>query len=193
MESRRSHRHRVPLTFRVERTLDDPTVQSIFYGPTLMAVQHEPVGSDLNTGLIGLSFYRHVRLDGDLDPAITPGDAPMRFVTSGYPLAPFYAADPAADGERAATKPYHVYVRRHEPEIVFGSIDSGVPNHARPDGLTFLDVLWDEAPFTDHGQLESAVGRITGEWQQAGRLTAQERAAIVSAAARAERDLRPAR
>jgi DUF1680 family protein len=183
----------LPLTFSVERTLDDPTVQSIFYGPTLMAVQHESLGSDLNTGLIGLSFYRHVRLDGDFAPAITPGDAPMHFVTNGYTLAPFYVADPGADGEHAPTKPYHVYVRRHEPEIVFGSIAAGVSNHARPDGLTFLDVVWDQAPFTDHGRFKSAVGRIAAEWQQAGRLTVQERAAIISAAARAERELRPDR
>jgi len=183
----------MPLTFRVERALDDPAVQSIFYGPTLMALQHDQVGSDLNTGLIDLSFYRHVRLDGDLAPAMTPGDAPMHFVTGGYTLAPFYVADPASDGEKAPTKPYHIYVRRHEPEIVFGSIDAGVPNRARPDGLTFLDVLWDQAPFADHGRFESAAARLASEWQRSGQLTAQERAAIVNAAARAERDLRSAR
>ena len=30
---------------------------------------------------------------------------------------------------------------------MFGSIDSGVPNRSRDDGLTFLDMVWDEAPF----------------------------------------------
>jgi uncharacterized protein len=183
----------MPLTFRVERTMDDPTVQSIFYGPTLMALQHDPVGNDLKTGLIALSFYSHVRLDGDLAPAMTVGDAPMHFVTSGYTLTPLSTADPANDGENAPTKPYHVYVRRHEPEIVFGSIDAGVPNRLRPDGLSFLDVLWDQAPFANHERFKSAVARLATEWQQTGRLTPRERDAIVTAAARAERDLRPAR
>ncbi len=29
----------MPFSFRVERTIDDPTVQSIYYGPTLLAAQ----------------------------------------------------------------------------------------------------------------------------------------------------------
>jgi hypothetical protein len=185
----------MPFTFRVERTLDDPAVQSIFFGPTLLAVQHDAVGSDLKTGLLDVSFYRHVKLDGDLAPAMTPGDAPMHFrlkADATYMLAPFYVADPGPDGEKAPTKPYHVYVRRHEPQIVFGSIDAGVPNRTREDGLTFLDVLWDQAPFVDYRQFRLAVGTIATAWQQAGRLTPQERTAIVNAAARAERDLRSA-
>ena len=31
----------MPFTFRAERTIDNPAVQSIFYGPTLLAVQHD--------------------------------------------------------------------------------------------------------------------------------------------------------
>ena len=40
----------MPFSFRIERALDDPAVQSIFYGPTLLAVQHDPVGQDLASG-----------------------------------------------------------------------------------------------------------------------------------------------
>jgi DUF1680 family protein len=181
----------MPFSFRAERALDDPAVQSIFYGPTLLALQQDVVGKDLETGLINLSFYRHVKLDGDLAPAMAAATAPLHFTTGGYTLAPFFVADPAAEGgDPPPTKPYHVYVRRQEPLIVFGSIDSGVPNPSREDRLTFLDVLWDEAPFANHQQFTSAVARITAEWQKAGRFTAQERAAIVNAARKAERDLR---
>ena len=67
----------MPFSFRTERALDNPAVQSIFYGPTLLAVQHDRVGTDLDTALIPLSFYRHVKLDGDLAPAMTPGTAPL--------------------------------------------------------------------------------------------------------------------
>jgi hypothetical protein len=172
-------------------------------------VQHDQVGNDLKTGLLDLSFYRHLKLDGDLAPAFVPADEPMVFrlkaeATDGaegtkaeatgaggtYTLAPFYVADPAPDGENAPTKSYHVYVRRHEPQIVFGSVDAGVPNRTREDGLTFLDVLWDQAPFADHRAFRTAVGRIAAAWQRAGRFRSSERAAIVNAAGRAERDLR---
>jgi uncharacterized protein len=180
----------MPFSFRTERALDNPAVQSVFYGPTLLAVQHDVVGKDLETGLINLSFYRHLKLDGDLAPAMTPASAPLHFTTGDYTLAPFFVADPASgEGEMPQTKPYHVYVLRQEPGIVFGSVDSGVPNRAREDRLTFLDVLWDEAPFANHRQFTSAVARIAGEWQKAGRLSAQERTAVVDAAGKAERDL----
>jgi DUF1680 family protein len=181
----------MPFSFRTERALDNPAVQSIFYGPTLLAVQHDRVGTDLETGLLSLSFYRHLKLDGDLAPAMTPAAAPLHFTTGGFTLAPFFVADPAAVGaEMTPTAPYHVYVRRAEPQIVFGSIDSGVPNSARDDRLTFLDVLWEGAPFATHRDFTSAAARVAAEWEKAGRVTAQQRAAIMDAAAKAERDLR---
>jgi hypothetical protein len=180
----------MPFSFRAERALDNPAVQSIFHGPTLLAVQHDPAGKDFESGLIDVSFYRHLKLDGDLAPAMTPAAAPLHFTTGGYTLAPFFVADPATGAELPPTKPYHVYVRRQEPQIVFGSIDSGVPNRTRDDRLTFLDELWDEAPFATHRQFASAVARIAAEWQQAGRFTAQQRAAVMDAAGKAEQDLR---
>lgn len=179
----------MPLSFRVERAIDDPAVQSIFFGPTLLAVQHGPVGQDLATGLIPLSFYRHLKLDGDLARAMTPAGAPLHFTTGGHTLAPFFVADPTADAETRATAPYHVYVRRHEPQIVFGAIDTGVENRARGDGRTFLDELWTGAPFADHRQFMSAATRVAEAWQQAGRLAAAERRAVLDAAAKAEREL----
>jgi DUF1680 family protein len=179
---------------RVDIEVDDPAVQSIFYGPTLLVLQHDRVGSDLKAGLLNVSLYEHLKLDGDLAPAMKPAEKPLHFTTNGYTLAPFFVADPAAaaGGEEKTppTTPYHVYVRRHEPAIKFGSIDSSVPNRAGGDRLTFLDVLWDLAPFASQSAFEAAVDRLAGEWQKAGRFTAQERAAIVDAARRAERDLR---
>lgn len=180
----------MPFTFRAERTLDNPAVQSIFYGPTLLAIQHDAVGKDFETGLIDLSFYRHVRLDGDLAPAMKPAGAPLHFTTGTYTLAPFFVADPAPaaepGGQPPPTKPYHVYIRRQEPQIVFGSIDSGVANRRRADGLTFLDVLWDGAPFGSPAEFTKAVARVAAEWEKAGQLDTKERAAVVAAAARAE-------
>ena len=179
----------MPFSFRAERTLDDPAVQSIFYGPILLAVQHQAVGNDFASGFLDVSFYRHLKLDGDLAPAMTPGAAPLHFTTGAHTLAPFFVADPSADPESRGTQPYHVYVRRQEPQIVFGSVDAGVPNSARDDRLTFLDVVWDAAPFADHRQFMAAVTRVAAEWEKAGRFTAAQRSAVLDAAARAERDL----
>ncbi len=191
----------MPFSFRVERALDDPAMQSVYYGPTMLAVQEDPVGEDLETGFIHVSFYRYLKLDGDLAPAMRPTDRPMYFTTNGLTLAPFYVADPAppmpdpADatmlGRQAPpTQPYHMYLRRREPTVVFGSIDSGVENTRGPDGLTLLDTIWDQAPFQGHSQFMAAVEQATQQWEARGVLTADQTAAVVDAARRAEADLR---
>jgi hypothetical protein len=198
----------MPFSFRTERAIDDATVQSIFYGPILLAAQSGPVGEDLQTGLLDFSFYREVKLDGDLAPAMTPLDEPLHFAAQGHMLAPFYVADPAGaepatseagrggrrgrggrGGRGPATQPYHLYVRRNEPAIVFGSIDAGVANPSRDDGLTFLDAVWDQAPFASHGDFVAAVESVATEWQGSGLLTAGERETILDAARRAEAEL----
>jgi hypothetical protein len=82
-----------------------------------------------------------------------------------------------------------MYVRRHEPTVVFGGVDSGVANTKRDDGVTLLDAVWAGAPFADHSRFVSAVERAAVEWRTAGRLTATDESAVVQAARRAERDL----
>jgi hypothetical protein len=176
----------MPFGFRAEPTIDDKSVQAIYHGPTLQAVQNPPVGDDLETGLIEMSFYGSMKLDGDLAPAMTTGDEPNFYTTNGYRLAPFYVADPQ-DGD---TRHYHLYIRRHEPRVVFGSIDAGVDNPSKGDGITLLDAIWAEAPFADHSTFVQTVARVSVEWQGDGKLTASQREAIVSAAGKAEADLR---
>jgi len=181
----------MPFSFRAERAIDNPAVQSLFYGPTLLAIQHDVAGQDLASALLNLSFYRHMKLDGDLAPAMEQGPAVNHFTTNNFTLAPFYVADPAPAGaEPPPAKPYHIYWRRQEPQIVFGSIDAGVANSTREDKLTFLDVVWDQAPFADHRAFTSVVTRVAMEWEKAGRFSAADRAAVVAAAGKAERDLR---
>jgi len=196
----------MPFSFRVESAIDDPTIQSVYYGPILLAAQADPVGEDLESGLLDVSFYRHLKLDGDLASAMAPTDRPLHFTTNGLSLAPFYIADPAdapAPPEETedpaeqfrrrrgpATQPYHMYLRRQEPSIVFGSLDSGVPNASGPDGGTFLDAVWARAPFQDHEALLAAVETIAGEWVGQGALTDAQQGAILDAARRAEEDLR---
>jgi hypothetical protein len=176
----------MPLRFRVERSIDNPAIQSIFYGPTLLAVQATAVGNNLESGLIPFSFFKSLKLDGDLSRALAPGGKALHFTSNGQTLAPFHLADP----EPGMTRPYHLYFRRHEPSVVFGSFDSGVANSARSDGLTFLDVLWEGAPFANHVQFVRAVEKISEDWRRRGLFTDAERAAILQSAEKAREELR---
>jgi uncharacterized protein len=154
----------------MERTLDQPQTQCIAYGPIPLVIQ------DASTSYLDLSFYPDFTLSGDLSHAITPASDPMTFSTNGYTLAPFYTDD---------TKPYHVYFHRSEPEIVFGTVDSGVPNGAQSDGLTFLDVVWASAPFGSQDQFRRLVGQVSAQWVGQGLLTSSQRDSIVAAGAEA--------
>ena len=176
----------MPLSFRAERSIDDPAVQSIFYGPTLLAVQAPAVGNTLESGLIDISLYKHFKLAGDFASGMTPvADKPLHFSSNGQTWAPFFVADP----QSGPSQPYHMYVRRHEPAIVFGSVDSGIANTKRGDGMTFLDVVWAGAPFANHDRFIAAVERTAAEWRAAGLVTETEQSVIVQAARRAERDI----
>lgn len=156
-----------PYRLRIERALDDPTVQSVFYGPVLL------VARSPETGFRSFSFYKDFTLRGDLADSIRPEGRPLHFTTHGLTLAPFHIADDAR---------YHAYFERSEPVVVFGTTDSGVPNRAGPDGLTFLDVLWARAPFTTSGRFVRAVRTLADAWLSEGRFNRAERDRVVTAA-----------
>jgi hypothetical protein len=152
-----------------------------------------------------LTLYRHLKRDGDYARAAithqsTTAAGDPYFTTHGFTLRPYYISD---------TQPVSSYFRRVEPTVVFGSIDTGVPNRKRDDGLpnydvpvtgipspgtdgpTFLDLVWDEAPFPDHGAFVSTVTRTAEAFVGAGVLTAGEKDRIVADAARAAGELAP--
>ncbi|MFI0816042.1 glycoside hydrolase family 127 protein [Streptomyces sp. NPDC021098] len=170
---RRGDRVRIsaPYRLRVERALDDPAVQSVFYGPVLLVARSGA------TEFRAFSFYKDFTLRGDLADAIRPGDRPLHFTTHGLTLAPFHLADDV---------PYHAYFKRAEPVVVFGAADSGVPNRARGDGLTFLDVLWAQAPFASSGRFVRAVRTLADRWLSEGLFSRAERDGVVAAADRAD-------
>ncbi|WP_043625498.1 beta-L-arabinofuranosidase domain-containing protein [Nonomuraea candida] len=159
----------MPYSLRVEKALDVPTTQSIAYGPVPMVAKSD------ETTYREFSFSRDLPLSGDLAKAMT-ATGPMAFTTHGLPLVPFYLGD---------TDRYHAYFHRAEPVIAFGTADSGVPNRARADGVTFLDALWARAPFRGRGAFVAAVARTADEWVRAGLMTAAERRAVLSAALKA--------
>ncbi|MGW2050457.1 beta-L-arabinofuranosidase domain-containing protein [Streptomyces sp. NPDC001858] len=159
-----------PYRLRIERALDDPTVQSLFHGPILLVAQSPA------TSLRAFSFYKDFTLRGDLADPIRPEGRPHHFTTHGLTLAPFHIADDTR---------YHAYFKRTEPVVVFGATDSGVPNRARGDGLTFLDVLWAQAPFTASARFVDAVRALADAWLSSGLFTSTERDRVVTAAANA--------
>ncbi|MER6957888.1 beta-L-arabinofuranosidase domain-containing protein [Streptomyces sp. NPDC000618] len=160
-----------PYRLRIERALDDPTVQSLFHGPILLVARSQA------TSLRAFSFYKDFTLRGDLADPIRPEGRPHHFTTHGLTLAPFHLADDTR---------YHAYFRRTEPVVVFGATDSGVPNRARGDGLTFLDVLWAQAPFTASARFVEAVRGLADAWLSAGLFTPAERDRVVAAAVDAD-------
>ncbi|MGC3004961.1 hypothetical protein ACPF8X_42955, partial [Streptomyces sp. G35A] len=192
---------RMPFSIRIERAPDRPDTQSIFWGPLLLQILGNPGVGNYRE----LSLYRHLKRDGDhtraaITPAGTTEAGDPLFTTHGFTLRPYYIGD---------TQAASTYFRRVEPTIVFGSVDTGVPNRKRNDGLpnydvpvagvpspgsdgpTFLDLVWDEAPFRNHGQFVSTVTRVATQFVEAGVLSGAERSIVVASAARSNRELAP--
>ncbi|KAI6081120.1 DUF1680-domain-containing protein [Hypoxylon rubiginosum] len=196
---------RMPFSIRIERALDRPDTQAIMWGPVLLQLLGNPSGG--SGSFWELSLYQYLKLDGDYSSAaITQTGA----TASGDPL--FTTAD-----ANLKARPYYIgdaqavssYFRRVEPKVVFGSLDTGVANLKRNDGLpnydvpvtgipspgidgpTFLDLVWDEAPFATHDAFVDAVTTVADAFVGAGVYTADERDAIVAKAGEAEQELAP--
>ncbi|MFI6785633.1 beta-L-arabinofuranosidase domain-containing protein [Micromonospora sp. NPDC050276] len=193
---------RMPFSIRIERAPDRPDTQSIFWGPLLLQILGNPGVGNYRE----LSLYRHLKRDGDyshaaITRASTTATGDPLFTTHGFTLRPYHIADTQAASS---------YFRRVEQTIVFGSIDTGVPNRKRndnlphydvpvagvpspgTDGLTFLDLVWDQAPFATHGEFVSTVTRTAETFVEAGVFTTAEKDRIVGYAAQSNRELQPA-
>ncbi|CAL9633048.1 beta-L-arabinofuranosidase domain-containing protein [Streptomyces sp. Tu 3180] len=161
----------VPFRLRVERTPDDPTLQTLFLGPVNL-VAREPATDHLRFGL-----YRNAGLSGDLLPSLTPvAGQPLHHTLDGVRLAPF---------SEGTEDPTHAYFRRSEPRVVLGGLDSGVANPARGDGTTLLDEIWAGAPFTGKGALVTRVRSAVRTWVSDGLLSAADGDTVVRTARRA--------
>jgi len=197
----------MPFSIRIERAPDRPDTQAVFWGPLLLQILGAAPGG---AGRYReLSLYRHLKRDGDYSRAAVmragataAGDALFSVSAGGgnLTLRPYYVGD-----GRAASS----YFRRAEPAVVFGRVDAGVPNRKRNDGLprydvpvagvtspgsdgpTFLDLVWDRAPFASHDAFLEAVASTADVFVAAGVYTAKERALIVAKAAEAEAELAP--
>lgn len=123
----------------------------------------------------------HAGQDGRLSHRFTvPGNTPagenrveIRRVLTGMSLdTGFAVSEPPQQTEHAT--------------VVFGDTDSRVPNRARDNGCTFLDEVWLEAPFADHGDFVQTVHRLASAWRADGLFTKRESGAVGIAAARSD-------
>ncbi|WP_144122674.1 beta-L-arabinofuranosidase domain-containing protein [Catellatospora sichuanensis] len=194
---------RMPFSIRIERAADRPDTQAIFWGPVVLQVLGNPGGGSFRE----LTLYRHLKRDGDythaaITQAGTTATGDPLFTAQGFTLRPYYISD---------TQPVSSYIRRVEPTIVFGAVDTGVPNRKRNDSLpnydvpvtgipspgtdgpTFLDLVWDQAPFRTHSEFVAAVTATAEAFAAAGALTAADRDLVILHATRSERELQPPR
>ncbi|MFJ8192639.1 beta-L-arabinofuranosidase domain-containing protein [Streptomyces sp. NPDC096094] len=164
-------RIRMPFRLRVEKTLDDPSLQALFYGPVNL-VARDPATDHLECGL-----YGNAGLSGDLLPTLAPvSGEPLHFTLDGTEWVPF------AEGTE---EPTHAYFRRSEPRVVLGGTDSGVANPAKGDGTTLLDEIWAAAPFRGKGALVAHVRSTVEAWVEAGLLGGDEGERVVRTARKA--------
>ncbi|CCK31979.1 secreted protein [Streptomyces davaonensis JCM 4913] len=161
----------MPFRLRAEKALDDPSLQTLCYGPVNL------VGRNSSTAYLPLGLYRNAGLSGDLLPSLTPvAGKPLHFTLDGTEFAPFH---------EGTEDPTHAYFRRSEPRVVFGGTDSGVANPAKSDGTTLLDEIWAAAPFAGKGALVARVRSTVDAWVAAGLLSAADGRTVVSTAQRA--------
>jgi DUF1680 family protein len=194
----------MPFTIRIEHALDRPDTQSLMWGPVVLQILGDTTAP---SGYHELSLYRYLKRDGDYSQkAVTrqdttsTGDPLFKTAGGGLTVRPYYISD---------NSPTSSYFRRVEPNVVFGGIDTGVPNRKRNNGLpsydvpvkgimspgedgpTFLDLVWDQAPFATHAAFMAAVTSTVGAFMNAGVYTSNERGVILKKAAQAEKELAP--
>ncbi|MFJ3672809.1 beta-L-arabinofuranosidase domain-containing protein [Streptomyces sp. NPDC090106] len=161
----------IPFRLRVEKALDDPALQTLFYGPVNLVARNSA------TSYLSFGLYRNAGLSGNLLPTLTPvsGKA-LHYTLNGTEFAPFF---------EGTEDPTHAYFRRSEPTVVFGTTDSGVANPAKSDGTTLLDEIWAAAPFSGKDALVTKVRSAVAAWVSAGLLSQADGDLVISTAQQA--------
>ncbi|KAI0977266.1 hypothetical protein F4678DRAFT_412339 [Xylaria arbuscula] len=195
----------MPFSIRTERALDRPDTQVIMWGPIVLQIVGKP--NNANDGYFGLSLYKYLKLDGDYSlgairrtKTSATGDPTFQIANGSLTARPYYISD---------SQLLSTYFRRIEPTVVFGTIDTNVSNRKRNDGLpnydvsvsgipspgtdgpTFLDLVWDQAPFETHEAFVEAVTSITNSLVATGVYSTKERDVIIAKASQAEQELAP--
>jgi DUF1680 family protein len=162
---------RIPLTVRVEATIDRSDIQALMYGPVVLTA------TSSSSSYLKVSLADRLNLSGDITRGISKTAANVFTIgTQSY--------EPAYNGRDVA---YHMYFQRNEPTVTFAGQDAGVANPKR-SGRTLLDEVWEQAPFASRSAFLGAVGDVTASYVESGLLTARNRQRILLAAGRAPID-----
>ncbi|WP_308291521.1 beta-L-arabinofuranosidase domain-containing protein [Microbacterium sp. G2-8] len=165
-----------PMSLRAEGAIDDPTLQSVHLGPSLLVARDEA------TTTRELPLLGRRRVDGSVraDDAGDPGE---RLREHGAIDIAGIRYEPVWTGSDAR---YHMYVRDRSDEIAFVGVSTGVPARPRADGRTLLDDVWAEpAPRTREAFLDRVLSCVVAARSE-GLLTRDERERVLDGAARAE-------
>ncbi|KKD08880.1 beta-L-arabinofuranosidase domain-containing protein [Streptomyces sp. WM6386] len=161
----------VPFRLRVEKALDDPALQTLFYGPVNLVARNSA------TSYLSFGLYANAALSGDLLPTLAPvSGKPLHHTLDGTEFAPFL---------EGSENPTHAYFRRSEPKVVFGTLDSGIANPAKSDGTTLLDEIWAGAPFASKNALVTKVTSTVNAWVSAGLLSQASGQVVINTAGQA--------
>lgn len=168
-------------SLRAVSTPDDPALQSIEFGPTVLVAR-----SDATTTL-DLALTQRRRLDGSLlaDDADS-ADAVERALRAdgavhiaGVRFAPVWTGS----DER-----YHMYVRASGAEIGFVGADTDVPVRTRDDGSSLLDDIWREPAAQTRPAFLDRVAETATAARRDGLLSQTELVRVLEAAAAADVD-----
>ena len=169
----------LPLVLTSTPTIDDGTLHHLQFGPTVLLARSEATTTQ-SLGLLGRRA-----LDGALrleDDAIPVGESLAACGVVDFGGLTF---EPSWSGSDAR---FHMYLRALDSHIAFAGENTVVPNRSDADGLTFLDVLWAQAPFDGREAFLLAVLASTLEVRAKGLLASQELEVVLRAAALADVD-----
>jgi peptidoglycan/xylan/chitin deacetylase (PgdA/CDA1 family) len=106
------------------------------------------------------------------------------------PLAQPAATTAAAAADTVGTQAEDACPNGWSPDetVWFGPprVETDVANPEAPDGCTLLDRVWEQEPFATHGAFVAAARAAADEFVASGQLSRQDRARVVSAAARTQ-------
>nr|WP_236571088.1 beta-L-arabinofuranosidase domain-containing protein [Microbacterium hydrocarbonoxydans] len=172
---------------RAVPTPDDPALQSIEFGPSVLVAR-----SDATTTL-DLALAQRRRLDGSVradgsssaDGADSAEAVEAALRSEGVVHIAGVRFEPVWTG---SDERYHMYVRASGAEIGFVSAETGVPVRVRHDGTSLLDDIWREPAPATRAHFLDRVSQTATAARRDGLLSHSELVEVLRAAATADVD-----
>ncbi|WP_405374356.1 MULTISPECIES: beta-L-arabinofuranosidase domain-containing protein [unclassified Microbacterium] len=162
---------RLPAVLRADGALDDPTLQSVSFGPSVL------VARAADTTTLARPLRRQTRPGGSLVAEDPDPGAALR-ATGKVGLAGL-RYEPVWNG---SAERYHLYVRAEDPTLGFAGLDTGVPARRRDDGSTLLDDLWRHPSPGDSAALTRRLADVLTAGIDEALLTGTEARRVMTAA-----------